>query len=134
VIGKEEAPPESFVTGAEIRAFPDLEAILRKGSYVMAFRYEIHRKMWYFQKPVIKGVEAAPAATAPEGMRAYTLEGGKYAKITEVTPNGEFDWSAEWYAFKTMKEHDGYELDLSRLFIVRQLDYGRAFELYAPVR
>jgi hypothetical protein len=49
-------------------------------------------------------------------------------------PNGEFDWTAQWYAFKMMQEHDRYELDLTRFFIVRHLDYGRSFEFYVPVK
>lgn len=134
LLGKEEAPPESVVTDADIQAFYDLDGNVGKGHCVFAFHYEIHGKLWHFQKPVIKGAEVADTTKVPAGLRAYTLEGGKYVRISETLPNGEFDWSLEWYAFKEMEQETGHQLDLSRLFIVEQMEYGGSFALYAPVK
>jgi hypothetical protein len=134
VVGKEEAPPDSYVTEADLAAFCDLEGNLTKGSYLYAFKLEPHNDQWFYQKPIVKGAEVAEGASAPEGLKLYTLPGGRYVRITETLPNGEFNWWSGGYAFSKMKAQTGYELDPSRLFFVRQLDYGREFEFYAPVR
>lgn len=134
LIGKEEAPPASVVTAADMRAFYDLDANVEKGRCVLAYHFELHRGQYYFQKPVIKGAEVADIARVPAGMQAFTLEGGRYVRLSETLPNGELDWSLGGYAFKEMEKETGYQLDLSRLFIVEQMEYGRAFALYVPVK
>ena len=134
LIGKEAAPPEKAIAPADIDAFYDLEANPEKGSYTLAFRYEMHDKMAYLTKPVIKGVEVADFGDVPEGMETFALEGGRYAKISETVPNGELDWVTPGWALFEMAKETGYEPDLDRLFYVRQMGYGRAFELYAPVK
>ena len=134
LVGKEEAPPDSTVTEADINVIYNLESSLEKGSFTAAFRYEMHRKLWFFKKPVIKGAEVADFDNVPEGMNTYTLEGGRYVRITETLPNGGYDWWTSGYAFGDMKDETGYEIDLSRLFFVRQTGYGRESELYVPVR
>jgi len=134
LIGKEAAPPEKAIAPADIDAFYELEANPEKGSCTFAFRYEMHNKMGFFGKPVIKGVEVAEFGDVPEGMETFTLEGGRYVKVTETLPNGELDWITPGWALFAMADETGYEPDLERLFYVRQTGYGRAFELYVPVR
>lgn len=138
LIGKEAAPPAKVIAPEDIDAFYDLEANPEKGSCTFAFRYEMHNKMAFFGKPVIKGVEVAAFDTlcddVPEGMETFVLEGGHYAKITETVPNGELDWVTPVWALFKMAEETGHEPDLARLFYVRQTGYGRAFELYVPVK
>lgn len=133
LVGKDEAPPDSTVTEADINVIYNLESSLEKGSITAAFRYEMHGGL-LFKKPVIRGAEVADFDDVPAGMNTYTLEGGRYVKITETLPNGGYDWWTPNYAFRDMNSETGYEIDLSRLLIVRQTGYGREFELYVPVR
>jgi hypothetical protein len=100
LIGKEAAPPEKVIAPEDIDAFYELEANPEKGSCTFAFRYEMHNKMAFFGKPVIKGVEVAAFDDVPEGMETFVLEGGRYVKVTESVPNGELDWATpEWALF-----------------------------------
>jgi predicted transcriptional regulator YdeE len=138
LIGKEAALPEKVIAPEDIDTFYDLEANPEKGSCTFAFRFEMHNKMGFYAKPVIKGVEVAQFDTlcddVPEGMETFTLEGGRYVKVTETVPNGEMDWTMPEWALFAMADETGYEPDLERLFYVRQTGYGRAFELYVPVK
>ena len=119
---------------ADIAVFYDLEANLEKGSCTFAFRYEMHNGLEYFVKPIIKGAEVVDFTAVPDGMEAFTLAGGKYARLTETLPNGELDWWAPYYALRDLEKDSGYQPDLSRLFFVRQTGCGRECALYVPVR
>lgn len=134
LIGKEAAPPEKVIAPEDIDTFYELEANPEKGSCTFAFRYEMHNKMGFFGKPIIKGFEVAEFDDVPDGLETFVLEGGRYAKITETVPNGELDWATPVWALFKMAEETGYQPDLERLFYVRQTGYGRAFELYVPIK
>ncbi len=134
LIGKEAAPPDKVIAPADIEAFYALEANPEKGSCTFAFRLEMHNTLEHFARPVIKGVEVLDFGDVPDGMETFTLEGGKYVKITETLPNGELDWWAPYYALREMEKETGYAPDLARLFFVHQTEYGRAFALYVPVK
>ena len=133
LVGKKERPPADPVTDAEMEAIRGIGPASRRGSCTYAFHYEMHGELWFFQKPVIKGAEVAEGCPVPPGMTTFTLEGGRYARISETRPNGGYDWAAPLYAFREMEKETGYRLDLSRLFFVEETDFGRQFVLYVPV-
>ncbi|HEY3284287.1 MAG TPA: GyrI-like domain-containing protein [Armatimonadota bacterium] len=133
VLGRQQAPPDEVVTPAQMRALYHLEGNPKPGCYTAALRYERHGDYWFFAKPIVIGVEAGDPTLSLDGAREYTVSGGRYVRISEELPNGEFDWFAPGYAFGEMQRETGHKLDVSRQFVVRQKEYGRRFELYAPV-
>ena len=84
VIGKREAPPESIVTEDDVRRFCSMPENREKGSYVIAFtnalvKVEHHgQKERFFDKPFVQGVLATRETAVPEGLAAFTLDGGAY--------------------------------------------------------
>ncbi len=133
VIGILEAPPHSVVTDAEKLAFYDLQANSDRGSYMIGYTLTKANNMLFYDKPLVKGVLANMDAVIPDGCQPYTLQGGRFMKITESLPLGEPGWEIEWVNSPDFGIKTGHEPDFSRQFIIRQYGYGSSYEFYVPV-
>lgn len=132
VIGKLEAPPQNIVTDKEMQSLYTLDVNNDKGSYVIGYTMKIVNDTLYHDKPLVKGVFADDNTVIPDRYECFTLDSGRYMKVTESLPNGEPGWEIEFVKGDFEKE-SGFKPDLSKQIIIHQCDYGKYYEMYVPV-
>ena len=128
------------VPDEELRTYYSLRGNANPGTLIVGYKPAFfNNKIMLYAEPLIKGVIAGE--TVPDGFETYTLEGGRFVKITEVNPDGslylrgEPGWDAEFINFpdKEAPEIKG-NTDFSRTFRMLQTGYGKYYELYVPLK